>query len=162
MRRVVEEVVNVSNRRHIVFDVTIRRPFADSDDHDGSTTRRWSFKRLKAVACVTDWSNAEGVLLEQESGGNKFRETLTQICDVSMPRVGRHKRGAMHWWSTEIAELRKVCLRSRHQYTRTRRRRRRAPEEEMARLYREYRATIKALRRAVTSAKFRSWIELLQ
>ncbi|XP_068619330.1 uncharacterized protein [Battus philenor] len=165
--RVAEEVVTLSDNRHIVFDVAIRRPVADFSGRDGSTTRCWFLKRLdkdrlEAAACVADWPNAEEVLSEPERGANWFRETRTQICDVSMPRAGRPKREAVHWWSAEIAELRKVCLLSRRRYTRARRRRRRAPEEEMARLYREYRAVTKALQKAVASAKARSWAELLQ
>ncbi|XP_068623950.1 uncharacterized protein [Battus philenor] len=96
-----QEVVSLSDHRHIVFDVTIRRPVADSGGRDGSTTRRWCLKRLdkdrlEAAACVADWPNAEEVLSESQRRANWFRETLTQICDVSVPRAGRLKRGAMH------------------------------------------------------------------
>ncbi|XP_068627444.1 uncharacterized protein [Battus philenor] len=85
--RVAKDVVTLSDHRHIVFDVAIRRPVADSGGRDGSTTRRWCLKRLdkdrlEAAACVADWPNAEEVLSEPERGANWFRETLTQICGV--------------------------------------------------------------------------------
>ncbi|CAK1598874.1 unnamed protein product [Parnassius mnemosyne] len=166
--RVAEEVVTLSDHRHIVFNVALRQPDSNPSRRDSSPPRRWCLKRLdqdklEAAAIVASWpENAEEVQSDPEGEANWFRGTMAQICDLSMPRISRPKRKAAYWWSAEIARLRAICLRCRRQYTRARRRRRRAPPEEIARLYGAYRAATKALQIAITNARSRSWKELLE
>ncbi|CAB0042924.1 unnamed protein product [Trichogramma brassicae] len=39
---------------------------------------------------------------------------ITSACDASMTKVsGRRRRGAVYWWTSEIANLRRSCLRAR-------------------------------------------------
>ncbi|CAB0038341.1 unnamed protein product, partial [Trichogramma brassicae] len=39
---------------------------------------------------------------------------ITSACDASMTRSGgRRRRGAVYWWTSEIADLRRACLRAR-------------------------------------------------
>ncbi|XP_068628633.1 uncharacterized protein [Battus philenor] len=97
--RVAEEVVTLSDHRHIVFDVAIRRPVADSGGRDSSTMRPWCLKRLdkdrlEAAACVADWPNAKKVLSEPERGANWFRESLyTQPVHPSPKEAKASSRG---------------------------------------------------------------------
>ncbi|XP_050352039.1 uncharacterized protein LOC126774517 [Nymphalis io] len=121
--RVAEVVVTLPDHRYIVLDVTLRRPERSTCRRDGNLPHRWSFKRLnrdflEAAAIVTAWSeNAEEVLSDSESESIRLRDTMTSVCDVSMPRTGRPKCRVVYWWSTHIAQLRESCLRARREYT---------------------------------------------
>jgi len=90
-----------------------------------------------------------------------FREAMTQICDVAMPRVrALPQRRAVYWWSPEIAQMRATCMRERHRYTRCHRRHH--SEAEAASLYMAYKQAKKALQRAIKRAKDKAWAELLE
>jgi len=89
-----------------------------------------------------------------------FRETMSLICDVGMPRARPAPlRRGVYWWSQEIAELRSTCV--IRQYTRCRRRRRGNATME-ATLYEAYRDAKRSLKRAIAEAKARTWEELLK
>ena len=46
---------------------------------------------------------------------------MEQACEISMTRVGRRfPKRAAYWRIDEIAELRKICLKSRRKYARSR------------------------------------------
>lgn len=164
--RVAEEVVTLSDHRHIMFNVALHPP-GSSSHREGSPPRRWSLKRLnrdflEAAAIIAAWpENTDEDRSDPEREATWFRDTMTAICDVAMPRSSCSKRRAVYWWSQEIAELRQVCLRMRRQYLRARRRRRATPDE-VARAYEHYRITKKALHIAIMDAKARSWRELLE
>ncbi|XP_068627135.1 uncharacterized protein [Battus philenor] len=138
--RVAEEVVTLSDYRHIVFHVAIRRPDADSGGCDGSTTRRWCLKQLEAAACVANWPNAEEVLSETES---KF--ATCRCPGPVVPSAGRCTGG----WR-KLRNYRRSACRAAAASTPEPEG---APEEEMSRLYREYRSATKALQKAIASAK---------
>ncbi|KAG7294989.1 hypothetical protein JYU34_022609 [Plutella xylostella] len=162
--RVAEEMVTLSDHRHVVFEVNLRP--AGHTIRTDTAQRRWALKSLDrdslvAAATVASWAGrpAEGVSVEEEA--NWFRETMTSICDASMPRAKPSTRRGAYWWSEEIAQLHAVCLRSRRQYTRARRRRQ-ATEAEKSTAYDAYREAKNALRFAIADAKARSWKELLE
>jgi len=90
-----------------------------------------------------------------------FREAMTQICDVAIPRIrALPARKSVYWWSLKIAKLRATCVRERHRYTRCRRRRH--TEAEAAALHVAYKETKKAPQRAIKRAKDKAWAELLE
>lgn len=163
--RVAEEIVTLSDHRHIILDVTMRLP---TTLVRGSARLSWALKRLDrdkllAAAHVADWGaqseNEEWPSPEQ--GAAWFRSTMTDVCDAAMPRVTKPSRQPIYWWSEQIAQLRVICLAARRQYTRTRRRRRATPEEK-AQSYAVYREATMALQNAIADAKSRSWDELLR
>lgn len=162
--RVAEELVTLSDHRHIVINVSIRRPGRPQGE-DGPQ-RRWSVKRLdvdllEAAANIAAWPvPEEGASYNPEVEASWFRRAMTSICDASMPRARASRRNMVYWWSEECAELRVACLRARRRYQRTRRRRRATPVEiDVA--YLEYRTATKAFQSAVEDAKTRAWNELL-
>ncbi|XP_049880311.1 uncharacterized protein LOC126376807 [Pectinophora gossypiella] len=160
--RVAEELVTLSDHRHIVIEVSIRPP--ERSQRDEGLPRRWSLKQLDpdlfvAAANVALWPE-EGIFRDPEQEASWFRSTMTSICDASMPRVRALNRKRVYWWSEECAQLRTTCLRARRRYTRTRRRRR-ATSEEVDEAYASYRAATKAFQYAVSDAKARAWHELL-
>ncbi|CAB3240394.1 unnamed protein product [Arctia plantaginis] len=160
--RVAEEVVSLSDHRHIVFDVSLRR--ADRPRQDRKPPRRWSLKRLDremvvAASHVADWLE-ERVSSDPEEQAAWFGNIMASVCDASMPRVRPARKGSAYWWSVEISQLRTTVARLRRPYLRARRRRRATAEEiEVAR--REYGAAVKALSDAIAEAKARSWKELI-
>nr|XP_034838764.1 uncharacterized protein LOC117994898 [Maniola hyperantus] len=164
--RVAEEVVTLSDHRHIVFVVST----GTSDNiarQNSSQSQRWSLKKLNrdllvAAACVAAWpERSQEVLPDPEGEAVWFRETMTGICNTSMPKCRQTKNQAVYWWSEDIAQLRRICLRSRRQYTRARRRRR-STAEATAVAYSAYREATKTLQVAIANAKARSWRELLE
>ena len=165
--RVAEEAETLSDHRHIIFDVAIHPPGSDSRRRRSSPPRRWSVKRLdrdalETAAIVAAWPETDDQILpDPEEEAAWFRETMTSICDVSMPRTRPSKRRGAYWWSEELARLREASMRARRQYTRARRRRR-ATAEETARAYEAYRSASTAFRTAIADAKARSWEELLE
>ena len=127
---------------------------------------RWSLKKLnkdylQAAAIVASWPiNTPELFADPECEVAWFRGTMVWICDAAMPRVKQVNYRAEYWWSSEIAQLRESCLRTRRQYTRTRRRKPVTPEET-SRDYEVYRGATEALQAAISKAKARSWRELL-
>lgn len=165
--RVAEELVTLSDHRHIIFNVVLRLPIYKHCQNN-SHPRRWALKRLDrdllmAAAHTTDWLDPsdENVLPQPELEATWFRSSMTIICDTGMPRVRPVQRKATYWWSDHIAQLREERLQSRRRFTRTRRRQR-STEEEKARAYRVYRDATKALQTAITHAKSQGWTELIE
>lgn len=163
--RVADEIVTLSDHRHIVLDLNLGVTSSRQDSQ--STSRRWSLKSLnrdmlEAAAITADWvQSEERSLSDPESTADMFREVMTSICDASMPRVRPVKRKAAYWWNSEISQLREHCLRSRRQFTRARRRRS-ATVDEIRRTYEVYRNATKSLQLAIAESRSRSWGELLQ
>ncbi|KAF0757505.1 Uncharacterized protein FWK35_00017152 [Aphis craccivora] len=86
-------------------------------------------------------------------------EYLARACDASMPPriLGPAGKRPVHWWSDEIAELRKSVLCCRRSYQRTLRRH--GPQDsEASRI--QFLAARKRLRAAIRIAKDRCWKEL--
>lgn len=160
--RVAEELVTLSDHRHITMDVAFRLPAANSR-RAFERPRRWAVKQLNrdllvAAAHVADWSDATHSDPEEEA--RRLTDDMTAICDTAMPRVRPERRHPVYWWSEQIAELRAVCLRARRQYTRARRRRSAGATEREAR-YAEYRDATVTLQRAIAESKARNWKALV-
>ncbi|XP_072934835.1 uncharacterized protein [Epargyreus clarus] len=164
--RVAEEIVTLSDHRHITLDVTLQLPVRNGRQGE-SPARRWALKRLDrdmlvAAAHVVDWSGAaaEGATPDLEQRAARLRADMAAICDAAMPRVRSGRRGPAYWWSDHIAQLRAACLRFRRKFTRARRRRTASAVETEER-YREYRNATVALQLAIAEGKSRSWSGLL-
>ncbi|XP_046684980.1 uncharacterized protein LOC124370722 [Homalodisca vitripennis] len=83
---------------------------------------------------------------------------IARGCGAAMPRkrsLGRNRRSA-YWWTEDIANRRRVCLRLRRKVTRGRRRGGLVPEA----LMQEYRDARRGLRQAITVSKASRWKEL--
>ncbi|CAB0029853.1 unnamed protein product [Trichogramma brassicae] len=73
---------------------------------------------------------------------------ITSACDASMTKVGgRRRRGAVYWWTSEIANLRRSCLRARRPAQRARGR----PNADACRA--SYASARRFLRAAIKSSK---------
>ncbi|XP_072934987.1 uncharacterized protein [Epargyreus clarus] len=152
--RVADELVTLSDHRHILVDVVLRLPAVDARRAEDRPCR-WALKRLNrdllvAAAHVVDWSSTAGGddRLDPEREAIKLRDDMTAICDTAMPRVSPGWRRPVYWWSEHIARLRAACLRARRQYTRARRRRS-SGAAEWEEKYVEYRAATTLLQSAI-------------
>ncbi|CAH2215577.1 jg26658, partial [Pararge aegeria aegeria] len=164
--RVAEEIITLSDHRHIIF-VVAQRPLALNGRLSSGPVRRWSLKKLDrdllvAAAHVAAWpSGSQDFPPNPEDEATWFRGTMSAICDTAMPRARLSRKRAVYWWSEEISQLRNVCLNFRRQYTRARRRRR-ATTGSIAVAYANYREATKALQTAIANAKAKCWKELLE
>ncbi|GJQ83619.1 hypothetical protein Trydic_g19943, partial [Trypoxylus dichotomus] len=81
---------------------------------------------------------------------------IASACDASMPRKApRHCKRAAYWWTAEIAELRKRCLRLRRIAQRA------GNREEANIRSAEHREAKKSLRRAINESKARHWKDMV-
>ena len=65
----------------------------------------------------------EAITLEScpNKAAEKFMRKITNACDMSMKKRRQgNQRKPVYWWTDEIAQLRKECIRSRRKFTRTR------------------------------------------
>lgn len=162
--KVLKEVETLSDHRYIRYDVH-GLPTVQNTSQVGGP--RWALKHLDRVllseaSLVQAWVTPPDNDIEVEEEVIWFRNTLTAICDASMPRMRpATPRQQVYWWSTEIAELRRLCVVARRQFSHYIRRRHRIEEEE-AQLYESYREAKKMLKLAIIQSKSRAYIEMLE
>ncbi|CAF4951761.1 unnamed protein product [Pieris macdunnoughi] len=164
--RVLSEVETLSDHKYIRFDIldsTVSLPGPALSE----IGPRWSRKNLDKdalteVSLVEAW-NPKPSNFTIDSEVEWFRDSLTRISNVAMPRIGPiSPKQSVYWWSSELARLRGECVKARRRYTRFRRRHLsyRDPDEE-ASLYTSYQEAKRALRLEIAEAKDRAWKELL-
>lgn len=74
------------------------------------------------------------------AGSEKYCSKITHFADKCMPRrKGVHKKPPVYWWSEEIAQLRRDCIKCIRSYQRKRRKRNEQECIEKARRYKESR-----------------------
>ncbi|CAB0031384.1 unnamed protein product [Trichogramma brassicae] len=100
-----------SDHQAIVFEIE------DTGTSTRPSTRqscRWNARTLDAdrfSAAVSSASVAPGTA---EDMASSLMSVITSACDASMSRVNpRHRREPVYWWTAEIADLRRSCLRAR-------------------------------------------------
>ncbi|KMQ86989.1 reverse transcriptase, partial [Lasius niger] len=166
--RVMAGSETLSDHRYIRMDVS--DPSAGNQPRpqnrsDTPLPPRWALKRLDkdtlmAAAVAKAWESPAPGPCDVDGEAAWFREAMTQISDVAMPRTrASPSRKSVYWWTQDIAQLRVDCVRMRHWYTRCRRRHTVA---EAATLYETYREAKKSLQRAIRRAKTKAWDELLE
>ncbi|CAK9813933.1 Putative 115 kDa protein in type-1 retrotransposable element R1DM [Anthophora plagiata] len=164
--RVAEEVETLSDHRYIAVSLSPSSQQLEAMRcRSGAPPPRWALKRLNedalmAAAHAVAWPGNTIGHRGGEDGAEWFRDIMTAICDMAMPRTRPFHRRAAHWWSEDIAALRDTCSAARRQCTRARRRRP-LNEARVAELEEAYRVKRKALRLAIKEAKARSWAELV-
>uniref|UniRef100_A0ABD2VUV5 Reverse transcriptase n=1 Tax=Trichogramma kaykai TaxID=54128 RepID=A0ABD2VUV5_9HYME len=82
-------------------------------------------------------------------------DVITGACDDSMTKANpRRRREPVYWWTAEIADLRRSCLRARRLFQRSRGR-----QDEEAHSA-NYASTRRLLRAAIKTSKRRCWRQL--
>lgn len=105
-----------------------------------------------------------------ETSASWIDRTLKSACNMAAPRVGKpkHRRNA-YWWSPQIAELRRTCIKTKRKLTEFNSQHRNGSssltEESVQMIRRElnhlYKETRKRLRNTNKKAKLESWMEFL-
>jgi len=139
-------------------EVLLRRRRGDTSPPRRWVLRKMSEDRLMAAVHSETWSTTpDQDNVEEEA--NSIGAAVTRICDVAMPRSRPAPRRAVHWWSEEIAELRRIATSARRSLLRARRR---ADGDRTATAQETFHAARNALRAAISRAKARAWEELLE
>ncbi|CAB0040808.1 unnamed protein product [Trichogramma brassicae] len=141
-----------SDHQAIIFKIK------DDGASGGPSTRRscrWNARtrdvdRFSAV--VSSASVAPGTA---EDMASSLMSVITGACDASMSKANpRCRREPVYWWTAEIADLRRSCLRARRLFQRSRGRH---DEEAHSAIYASAR---RLLRVAIKTSKRRCWRQL--
>lgn len=161
--RVIEDYTG-SDHQHITFDIRgSREPATNSVERQ----HRWDLAKLNKPRLVEFLQNASDPSSELRRGlsGKQRTEALVEstmslikrACDASMPaKKQRGSRKSVYWWTEEIAELRRTCLRLRRRAQRERN----AAEVEAR--SNEYKTARKTLRNAIKNSKRQCWRKLCE
>uniref|UniRef100_A0ABD2WCJ1 Endonuclease/exonuclease/phosphatase domain-containing protein n=1 Tax=Trichogramma kaykai TaxID=54128 RepID=A0ABD2WCJ1_9HYME len=138
-----------SDHQAIVFEIE------DAGTSTRPSTRqscRWNARTLDAdrfSAVVSGASVAPGIA---EDMASSLMDVITGACDASMTKANpRHRREPVYWWTAEIADLRRSCLRARRLFHRSRGR-----QDEEAHGA-NYASARRLLRAAIKTSKRRCW-----
>lgn len=146
---------SLSDHNYISFEVdkqTKTVPPLQNERNKG-----WQVKKLDHDHLQSIVGNLKG---ESTITPSKFTENLVKICDKVMPkkRVNLRRKPA-YWWTNEIAELRKECLKRRRAYTRSVRRN---PLWRSQQLWHLYKESKKKLQCKIKQEKRNCWKRLCQ
>ncbi|XP_046742525.1 uncharacterized protein LOC124409153 [Diprion similis] len=131
---------------------------------EGVVGRRWNYNQFEpskfseALELHLAWGPTGAEKNTAEGLAKWIGQAVRDACDAAAPRVRpRPRRRAVHWWSEEIAELRKACVRARRLRSRTNPARRAdSPRDD------EYKAAKKRLKDGIKAAKARAWQDLVK
>lgn len=151
------EDYSTSDHRYVTFSVNgrvILEPVTQGN-------AKWAFRKLDEEALIRKIEQSTFHLVEPSTVDEVFdhlNEYLSSVCDSCMPRrYADSKYRSVHWWSQEISDLRKACIKSRRAYLRAVKRRGPVGSQREKFNFREAR---KALRSGIRSSQERSWAEL--
>ncbi|KAL7294440.1 hypothetical protein TKK_0012437 [Trichogramma kaykai] len=153
---------------HCVSSWTVSGSYTHSDhqaivfeiEDAGTSTRpskrqscRWNARTLDADCfSAVVFSVAPGTA---EDMASSLMDVITGACDASMTEANpRRHREPVYWWTAEIADLRRSCLRARRLFQRSRGR-----QDEEAHSA-NYASTRRLLRAAIKTSKRRCWRQL--
>lgn len=112
--RVIEDVESLSDHRYITFELgTTAQAIPNSAE---ISSRWWARKKLNRDALAvllnsTEFSCPEGLPDPANTAADALRQYLETTCDACMPGLPSHyRRRHVHWWSDELAELRRNTI----------------------------------------------------
>jgi len=111
--KVLEEYTG-SLQRYIFFEISVVIDPGRQDNTARGAWRKYDNTKLKSLQANSRVTLVAGLGVKE---ANKFSE---EACNSCMPR-GNYKGGKKptFWWTQEISELRKVCLKARRKYKKT-------------------------------------------
>ena len=158
--RVRSDLNSESDHRYITYELAREPRFESNTPH---VSRGWAVRKLDWTELRTRLTNAPQELTlpdgsDPDAMAGALNDILVDLCDHSMPRRAvLQGRKTVHWWSDEIAALRRTSCRARRRYQRAGRR---DDAEERAREREAYSSARKELRRAIRLAQVESWKKL--
>lgn len=165
--------VTLSDHNYITFGVTDKKGKMTSKERRGNRYPRWKIKEMDQELfeetiewkCET-YKNMEEIV-EEENGAIWLQKIVTEAADTSTPRSKEApNERKVHWWSGELTQTRRECIRSRRNWTKAKKRSKKGKAKveiaELKRLEEEYRKRKKELTKGILKAKEDSWKELLR
>ncbi|CAB0030690.1 unnamed protein product [Trichogramma brassicae] len=147
----VSELYTHSDHQAIVFEIATARPPRPTTRQSCKSNAR----RLDTECLTAMMAGAAVPPGPTEEMATRLMADITSACDASMTKVGgRRRRGAVYWWTSKIANLRRSCLRAR----RLAQRARGQPNADACRA--SYTSTRRLLRAAIKSCKRLCWNKL--
>ncbi|CAB0028290.1 unnamed protein product [Trichogramma brassicae] len=148
----VSEWYTHSDHQAILFEI----------EDTGTTTRpptrqscRWNARTLDADCFSATVSSASVAPGTAEDMASSLMSVITGACDASMSKANPlRRREPVYWWTAEIADLRRSCLRARRLFQRSRGRH----DEETHSA--NYASARRLLRVAIKTSKRRCWRQL--
>ncbi|CAB0040039.1 unnamed protein product [Trichogramma brassicae] len=106
----VSELYTHSDHQAIVFEIKTARPPRPST----RKSCKWNARTLDTECLSVMMAGTAVPPGPAEEMATSLMAAITGACDASMTkRGGRRHRGAVYWWKSEIADLRRSCLRAR-------------------------------------------------
>ncbi|XP_060881671.1 uncharacterized protein LOC132953154 [Metopolophium dirhodum] len=171
----------LQGRRHLVHDWSVLADQHTASDHDyieftvtqsgtprprtstrSTQSHGWSVKKLSIEKIQEHWNQASLPHFHDNATAKEHAERLTgyleTACNAAMPhRTKFDNKKSVHWWSEEIAALRRSAIAARRRYQRAGRR---AGMEGRGDAFEEYNNARKTLRLTIRRAQETSWREL--
>lgn len=160
---VLEDTYSASDHLYIEYIVSTGPVHGTPRHTTISRAPGWSVKKFNAAAAELFFelsgppclSSSEALASEH---AERLGALLSATCDASMPpRSAFEARKAVHWWSADIAALRRTAIATRRAYQRAGRRSGRGTREAELDAYRKARTDLKT---EIRKAQERSWLEL--
>ncbi|CAB0029769.1 unnamed protein product [Trichogramma brassicae] len=147
----VSELYTHSDHQAIVFEIKTARPPRPSTRQ----SCKWNARTLDTECLSVMMAGTAVPPGPAEEMATSLMAAITGACDASMTkRGGRRRRGAVYWWTSEIADLRRSCLRARRLAQRAHGR----PNEDACRA--SYASARCLLRAAIKTSKRLCWNKL--
>jgi len=160
------EVDSISEHSFVFFRTAPQQLVPDFVETPGNGHRGWSVRKCDDVSLADFFTRShletpagESTVARALASANALNEYLTGACEASMPRrrSGPPRKVPVHWWSEEIADLRRSCLAFRRRYQDCLMRAG-PPGLEESRI--AYTTARRDLRMAIKAAKTKCWSDL--
>lgn len=157
----VSDAYTHSDHRYLIYETLSVRQTQSCRPVDKAQQKGWKDKNLDTAMVEYMLDNMDEIEGSAEHITEKMMQSLSQVCDASMPRRGSGVRlkNKMYWWNDHIANLRDECHKLRRQHQRARGR------VNFGHLQEEFRGKRKELRRAIAKSKsdaFRTLLDEVQ
>lgn len=155
------DVLSLSDHRYIGWQ------FCDTKRHRGHKylpRKGWKMEKLDSEKFQSGFSMSQDYIKLSDGAIDHARllvDLIGFVCDSSMPRAKAVHIRRTYWWSDELAELRRICIRSRRKLTRAKKQRN-YQNVNLVYLRSDYNVKVRNFKNAISKAQQSSWNELLE
>lgn len=156
-----EEVEILSDHLPIEFTVGDIGNRPRSEANLGWNFAKADWEELSAAMELSCDASTEDVRSDVNRFNDWLMSNVTSACNVAAPKRRLVNKRHTYWWSPELAQARKDCIKLRRRLTRARRRHGMDSDTTMA-LNGEYKYARKTLRQMIAKAKCAAWQSLIE
>ncbi|XP_037944340.1 uncharacterized protein LOC119677145 [Teleopsis dalmanni] len=150
--KVEESIYTHSDHRAIMLEV---RSTVNQQVDKSVRQKKWNPSAFNSEAFSIVWEDAQVSKTTAENMAEQIAIQMETACDISMPRCKYSgKRQPLYWWSSEIADIRRACIKARRKAQRARR------HISFNELYAEYRIRKHDLKKAIEKSKNRCFKQM--